>query len=415
MKNNNNSGAQRPQASSISPQNQQRSSWSLILGAAFLMATSAVGPGFLTQTTVFTQTLGASFAFVILVSIILDIGAQLNIWRVIVVSKKRAQDIANELLPGLGAAIAGAVALGGLAFNIGNLGGAGLGVNVLFPAVTPIAGAAMSAVIAITLFLLKDAGRMMDRFAIFMGGALIAMTLYVMFSTEPPLGEALYRAVWPEKLNILAIVTLVGGTVGGYITFAGAHRLIDAGVVGQKAIPEVNRGSISAISLASVVRVILFLAALGVLSKGAIFDSANPPASMFQHAAGNLGYKLFGLVLWAAAITSVIGAAYTSVSFLKTLHPFIERNSRGFIIGFIVTSCLIFCFIGKPVYLLIIAGALNGFILPVTLGIILLAARKTAIVGEAYQHPLWLSAFGWLITVVMAGMSVYTIFIMIFG
>lgn len=65
-------------------------SWSLIMGAAFLMATSAVGPGFLTQTTVFTQTLGASFAFVILVSIILDIGAQLNIWRVIVVSKKNA-------------------------------------------------------------------------------------------------------------------------------------------------------------------------------------------------------------------------------------------------------------------------------------------------------------------------------------
>ncbi|MCG7489376.1 divalent metal cation transporter [Vibrio sp. Of14-4] len=388
--------------------------WSLILGAAFLMATSAVGPGFLTQTTVFTQTLGASFAFVILVSIFLDIGAQLNIWRVIVVSKKRAQDIANDLLPGLGFVIASTVALGGLAFNIGNLGGAGMGMNVLFPNITPVTGAAISAVIAISLFLLKDASREMDRFTIVMGASLMVMTLYVLLSTSPPVGEALYRSVWPEKLNVLAIVTLVGGTVGGYITFAGAHRLIDAGVAGQEALPQVNSGSISAISLASVVRVILFLAALGVISTGVTLDPENPTASMFQHAAGNIGYKLFGLVLWTAAITSVIGAAYTSVSFLKTLHPFIARNTRGFIIGFILASSLTFCFIGKPVTLLIVAGALNGFILPATLSIMLIAARKSAIVGD-YKHPLWMSVFGWLITIMMAAMSLYTLFIMTFG
>ncbi|MFZ7143643.1 hypothetical protein ACLSY0_11005 [Avibacterium avium] len=50
---------------------------SALLGAAFLMATSAIGPGFLTQTATFTQTLFASFGFVILLSILLDIGAQL--------------------------------------------------------------------------------------------------------------------------------------------------------------------------------------------------------------------------------------------------------------------------------------------------------------------------------------------------
>ncbi len=387
-------------------------SWSLIMGAAFLMATSAVGPGFLTQTTVFTQTLGASFAFVILVSIILDIGAQLNIWRVIVVSKKRAQDIANDLLPGLGYAIAGTVALGGLAFNIGNIGGAGMGMNVLFPSISPVAGASISAVIAVAIFMLKDAAKVMDRFTILMGAALIVMTLYVLFSTSPPIGEALYRSVWPEKLNVLAIITLVGGTVGGYITFAGAHRLIDAGVTGKEALPQVNRGSVSAISVASIVRVILFLAALGVISTGVTLDPSNPPASMFQHAAGNIGYKIFGLVLWAAAITSVIGAAYTSVSFLKTLHPMIDLHSRKFIIGFIVISTFIFCFIGKPVVLLIVAGALNGFILPVTLGIMLIAAKKAQIVGD-YKHPVWMSVFGWLITAMMAAMSVYTLYMLI--
>ena len=93
------------------------------LGAAFLMANSSIGPGFLTQTSVFTQQLSTSFGFVIVVSILLDLGAQINIWRCITLSGMRAQEIANELLPGLGHLLSLLVILGGLAFNIGNIAG----------------------------------------------------------------------------------------------------------------------------------------------------------------------------------------------------------------------------------------------------------------------------------------------------
>src|SRR5687768_18341279 len=92
---------------------------STLIGAAFLMATSAIGPGFLTQTAVFTERLGAAFAFAILVSIIIDLAAQLDVWRVIAVSGRRASDIADDVAPGLGTLLAVLVALGGLAFNIG--------------------------------------------------------------------------------------------------------------------------------------------------------------------------------------------------------------------------------------------------------------------------------------------------------
>src|SRR5256885_10141355 len=89
---------------------------SVLIGAAFLMATSAIGPGFLTQTAVFTGQLGASFGFAILISVLFDLGAQLNIWRVIAVAERRAQDVANTVLPGLGTLLAVLVSLGGLAF-----------------------------------------------------------------------------------------------------------------------------------------------------------------------------------------------------------------------------------------------------------------------------------------------------------
>ncbi|MEC0667201.1 divalent metal cation transporter [Priestia flexa] len=386
----------------------QTRNWSVLLGAAFLMATSAVGPGFLTQTTVFTQTLAASFGFVILLSILLDIGVQLNVWRIIAVSEKRAQDIANMVVPGLGLFLAILIVIGGLAFNIGNVGGAGLGLNVLF-GISPQVGAILTAVIAIGVFLVKEAGKLMDRFAQLMGGVLILLMIYVAFSSSPPVGEAIAKSFMPDQIDVIAIVTLVGGTVGGYITFAGGHRLLDAGIKGKAAIPEVTRGAVSGITIASLVRIFLFLATLGVISQGFTLNPDNPPASVFQLAAGNVGYKLFGVVMAAAAITSVIGSAYTSVSFIKSFNEKIAQYENWVIIGFITVSTLVFLTIGQPVTLLILAGALNGLILPISLGTMLVAAYKKKIVGD-YKHPFWLTIFGSFVVVIMAVMGVYTLF-----
>ncbi|KIL49465.1 NRAMP family divalent metal transporter [Jeotgalibacillus soli] len=386
---------------------QQNSNRSILLGAAFLMATSAIGPGFLTQTTTFTQSLAASFGFVILVSIIIDIGAQMNIWRIIAVSGKRAQEIANDVLPGLGVFLAFLIVLGGLAFNIGNIGGAGLGTNVLF-GISPEMGALLSGILAIGIFLVKEAGRAMDKFTQILGFVMIGLTLYVMFSAKPPIGEAITRTFIPETVDFLAIVTLVGGTVGGYITFAGGHRLLDAGLKGKENLAEVTKSSITAIGVASIMRIFLFLAAFGIVAQGLQIDPSNPPASVFQLAAGNIGYKMFGVVMWAAAITSVVGAAYTSVSFIKTFSPVLAKYEKAIIVGFIVISTAIFVMIGRPVTILILVGALNGLILPVSLGVMLIAAHKTKVVGD-YKHPIWMTVFGGIIVVVMAYMGGYTL------
>jgi Mn2+/Fe2+ NRAMP family transporter len=380
---------------------------SILIGAAFLMATSAIGPGFLTQTTVFTAQLGASFAFAILISVLFDLGAQLNIWRVIAASGKRAQDIANEVLPGLGYTLAGLVALGGLAFNIGNVAGAGLGLNAALGIPVPT-GAAISAVIAIGIFVVRDAGRAMDRFAQAMGFVMIALAGYVAIASQPPIGEAIVRSVLPTTIDALSIVTIVGGTVGGYITFAGAHRLLDAGVTGVTAIPEVTRSATMAIGIASLMRLLLFLAALGVVAQGFTLDPANPPASAFQHAAGAIGGRIFGVVMWAAAITSVVGAAYTSVSFMRTLSARIDRYIAPTIILFIIVSTAIFLIVGRPVKTLILVGAVNGLILPLSLGAMLAAAHQRRIVGD-YRHPRWLTVAGIVVAVSMAALGGYTL------
>lgn len=391
----------------MSNKEKNKSELSVLLGAAFLMATSAIGPGFLTQTATFTAQLGATFGFVILVSVIMSYIAQINVWKIICVSKMKGQDIANAVLPGLGYFVAFMVALGGLAFNIGNVGGAGLAMNVIF-GLDPKIGAAISAAIAIFIFTSKSAGKTMDRLTQVLGALMIIVILIVVFMIKPPVGEAIHRTFMPEMMPIMQIVTLVGGTVGGYITFSGGHRLLDAGIAGEDKLENVTNSAKMGMGVATIVRILFFLVVLGVVSKfGAdAVDMKNAPASAFQLAAGDLGYKFFGFVLWAAALSSVIGAAYTSVSFLTSMSANIRENQNRWVIVFIAVSTLIFIFIGKPATLLVVAGSLNGLILPITLGAMLLASRNPKIVGENYKHSSVLLILGIIVVIIMAYLGV---------
>jgi Mn2+/Fe2+ NRAMP family transporter len=287
------------------------------------------------------------------------------------------------------------------------MAGCGLGINVL-TALKPEYGAVISFFIALIIFWNKDMGKWIDRIAKWLGVIMIGLTIYIAIASHPPLGQAFMKTIWPDKVDMLMIVTLVGGTVGGYISFAGAHRLLDAGIKGKENLPEVNRSSVSGITITALMRYILFIAALGVVWSGVTLAKENPAASVFQSATGNIGYKFFGIVIWCAAITSVIGASYTSVSFWKTFHPFFTKHEKMIITIFMLLSTIIFVILGNPVKLLVIAGAVNGLILPVALTVMLIAVRTSGLMRE-YKHPLWLQLAGYFVVLVMGYMSVVSI------
>lgn len=387
-----------------------KGSMTALIGAAFLMATSAIGPGFLTQTATFTGQFKSAFALVIVATILLDVTTQLNIWSVIGVSGMRGQDIANKVVPGLGYFIACLVALGGLVFNIGNVGGGATGLNVMFG--LPVkAGCIISGAIGILIFLSKDAKEGMDKLTKYLGTMMILVVLYVVFKSKPPVGEAVAGIASFDQAPdlVLPLITLLGGSCGGYIAFSGAHRLLDAGYKGEKDLPKVRQSVLMGVGVSGTMRILLFLAVLGVVTAmpeivGSEGWVASPPAEAFRAGAGVIGYKIFGLVIFFAATTSIIGAAYTSVSFLKTLHPFIMENEKWFVIGFIAVSTVVMTLLGQPVTLLVLAGAVNGLILPLTLLTVLAASRNKKIVGENYKHPTILLVLG-IVAVVLTGIG----------
>ena len=403
-----------PKASAASEAKPSMKGRSQFAGAMFLMATSAIGPGFITQTTVFTDQLMAAFAFAILASVLVDIAIQLNVWRVIGVSGRRAQDLANDVVPGAGYLLAILDVAGGLVFNIGNIAGTSLGLNAIFGLDVRVGGA-ISAAVAMAIFLVRRAGVAMDRVVILLGFVMIALTTWVAIATSPPVGDALLQTVAPETVDLLVITTLIGGTVGGYIVYAGAHRLVDNGVKGEAYVREITRSSIIGVAITGVMRVLLFLAILGVVAGGAKLDTLNPTASAFENALGETGKIVFGVIIWSAAITSVIGASYTSTSFLKVMGPWVERWERWVVCGFIAISAAIFLTLGAaPVKLLVFAGAFNALILPVGLGLLLwVAARRQDLMG-GYKYPRWLIGIGTLAWVLTAYLG-YTVIDMSLG
>jgi Mn2+/Fe2+ NRAMP family transporter len=388
---------------------------SAVIGAIFLMATSAIGPGFITQTATFTATMGAAFAFAILVSVIIDIAVQLNIWRMITSSGQRAGELANSAIPFSGHVIAVLIVIGGLAFNIGNIAGGGLGLNALL-GIDPKIGGLLTGALAIIIFLIKKAGRVMDIVLVVLGIAMIGMTVAVAIIAQPPVGDALRQTFVPDELNFATITTIVGGTVGGYITYSGAHRYLDAGQTGPEQASRVMRSAASGILITGVMRYVLFLAILGVVASGVALDlssqAANPAGQAFGSVLGDAGLRIFGAIFWAAALSSVIGAAYTSATFLST---FTKRLAGGWplqlaTVAFIVVSLIVYLLIGTaPAAILVFVGGFNGLILPIGLTVFMYIGWFRRDLLGTRKYPLWLLIAGTLVTLLTWYMGIVSV------
>lgn len=370
-----------------------------ILSVAFLMATTSVGPGFLTQTAVFTNIYNIDMAFPVFASMFITFGIVMNLWRIVGVSGLRIQDIANKVAPGMGYVIGILLALGAVAFNFGNVSGSALGMNVLMGLDTTW-GAIFTGVIGSLLFIVHNASKRMDQMARYLGLLMIVLIAYVALTNLPPLAPTVLAAVAPSDFSnlLLPTLTIVGGAVGGYYT--GAQRLIDVKLQGIENTKIVTKAAWAGISIAVIIRILLFCAVLGIITTGVTLDPANPAADAFRHGAGDIGYFIFGLVLFVASITSVVGNSYMAISLIKTLFPIVARNEKTWCVGFIILTTVGTVLMNMPILLLMLAGLVNSVILPIVLATMLAATRQKKIVGD-YKHPLYLTAIGITIVIVM--------------
>ncbi|MBK9936207.1 MAG: divalent metal cation transporter [Cytophagaceae bacterium] len=380
---------------------------SAIWSASILMATSAIGPGFLTQTTVFTRNLLYDFGFIVFISVVIDVLAQTSIWRAIGISGRNIQTLGNSLVSVLGSVISILVIIGGMVFNIGNIAGTGLGLETIF-GLKPLIGAILSVITVLIVFFIEDSQKVLDVFVKILAIVMLFFMILLAFKANLDFKMVVGGTFWPEKFDIKSTLTLVGGTVGGYISFAGAQKLLDGGITGTKNLGRISKSASAGILTTGIMRYLLFIGTLGVVLGGGVLNPENPTASVFFISFGEFGKIFFGIVLWSAAITSVLGATYTSFSFFKNLHPRFYESKKIFIFIFLAISTCIYLIIGKPVNLLLFAGYINSFILPLGLIISLLSFQNKKIFKD-YTPSNWLIFPSWILVFLLIGFSFYSL------
>jgi Mn2+/Fe2+ NRAMP family transporter len=372
-------------------------------GAAFLMATSAIGPGFLTQTAVFSKTLLASFGFAILISVLIDWIIQWQIWHTIIVSGKPAQTVVEEVVPWGGKLLSVIIIVGGWVFNAGNLAGCGLGISVI-TGWEPWIGSALSAGVVWLIFIYPGFTKNMDRITVLLGSCVLLILMYTLFKTQPPVPLAIEKTFLPDQIEPMIILTLVGGTVGGYISFSGAHRLLQDGIVGQRHWLKARKTALTGLLITAIVRYGFFLAVLGIVAGGYSWNDAQPALNFFSAIQGRWASHFFGIVIWVAAITSVIGCTYTSVSFADGWVKDFSIHRHKYMWVFLVVSFLLLMIAGRPVSWLIYAGTINGMLLPITLIILLIAAKRLPV-----QLPAAFRLLVFIVALLLLALTVYTL------
>lgn len=370
------------------------------IAAAFLAATTQIGPGFTTQTTLFTSQYLGGFLLVIFGVLLLDLSAQGNVYRITCFTGRRAQEAADLLKPGLGPIFATIVVFSIMIFEFSNVSGTSLGVQALLGTSSEVS-IAIAGLISILFFVSKSANKIIDTCVKIFGAILLISAAIIAIVSKPPVGEIFTQIVECDKTTlILPMATILGASAGGQASMIAPHRMIDKGITGPEYYGQYKKAQFTAAGIAYTVRILLFLCTFGVCMAGATIDPNNPAPSAFMAAAGTVGYKLFGVTMFCAGVTTVVGAAMILCTMIKNYIPFVEKYERQCCIGIIALCTFVDIFLGQPVTLMVAAGAINSLILPFVVIIMLLCSRSKRVMGENYTHPWFLTVGGLAVAVI---------------
>lgn len=375
------------------------------LAAALVTATTQVGPGFTTQSALFAaQYLGAFFVCII-VALVMDVVAQANVYRICCHTGLHGNEVAKKINPAFGVFLTVIIVFGIVCFQFSNVSGTGLGMSALLGTSSGVS-TALCGLIAMAIFLSKSANKLINILAQVLGAVLIISALILVFVAKPPVGEIPAQMAAANFSDlILPTITILGAVMGGYGAYIGSHRLIDAGFSGKENYYLYKRTQALGTTTVYVLRVLLVLITFGAVMAGATIDLSNPAPSSYQAVAGTFGYKLYGLVILAAGTTTILGAGYIFVSFMKTYFKWIDEHQNLTSIIFIAICTIVDVFVGQPVKLLVAAGSINSCVLPFTMLTMLLASRSKKVMGEDYKHPVWMTVGAVIVMLAAAYLS----------
>ncbi len=361
------------------------------IGPGVLVAAAFVGPGTIAMCTLAGARFGYALIWALLISILATIVLQGMAGRIGLVTQKGLVDVVREQLgtPWVRnvvlAVVLGAILIGNAAYEGGNIGGATLGLEQIFP--NPQIRPFLPMLIGIAIFCLLwfSNYKALERIFVGLVGLMGASFIICALMTKPSLSGILKGMFVPTlpKDSLLTVVALVGTTVVPYNLFLHAS-LVREKWKSQNDLKVVKWDTIISIALGGLVSMaILITASAAPISD---INNAMDMAKGLEPLFGKMALYFMAIGLLAAGVTSAItaplAAAYVASSCFGWEGGMQDKRFK-FTWAFVLLCGVIFLsFDIKPIQVIQFAQVANGVLLPIMALLLLWVVNKKSVMGE---------------------------------
>lgn len=387
------------------------------VGPGAMVAAAFIGPGTVTSCAASGANFGYALLWAMLLSVISvvimqEMSARLGIVTGMGLSEAlRAKYTGKTARIILAVLVLAAIFIGNVAYETGNITGSALGIKAIVPSLDTTQGTIILAcVIGLLAFLLLFTGtysvieKVLTAMVVLMGVLFLACAIAI----KPDWGAVLKNMFVPNSPDgsWLTIAALMGTTVVPYNIYLHASSAAKKWNNPEEDLATSKMDSILAIGLGGLISM-----AIIVCAAAAGFETApkngGEMAVMLKPILGNAATILFGLGLFAAgstsALTAPLSAAFACSGILGWGSDMKNKKFRLF--WMIVLACgILFTIIwGKsPTQTITVAQAANGFLLPVTAILLVIACNDKKLLGQ-YKNKLYHN----ILAVLVIGLAIF--------
>ena len=376
------------------------------VGPGALVAAAFIGPGTVTSCSTSGATYGYSLLWAMLLSVISVIIMQSMAARLGIVSNmglgqalraKFTNPVARVFLAIL---VIGAVFIGNIAYETGNLSGSILGVQAAIPATDgSTAKIVMALILGIIAFVLLFSGsyKYIEKFLT----ALVVVMGVVFFVCAIAVGPdwaEVFKGLFGFKVPDvdkawMTVAALMGTTVVPYNIYlhasSAAKKWNGEGEDTEEALANSRFDSILSIGLGGLISMAIIICAAATIGKtGAEVKSGADMAKALEPLLGSWATMFFGIGLFCAGISSTLtapmAAAFASTGILGWEEDLKNMKFKIFWIIVLVFGIFATCVLGaSPTQIILFAQAANAFLLPITGILLLIVANDKKIMKDA--------------------------------
>ncbi len=390
-----------------------------IFGPGLLVTAAFIGPGTVTTASQAGAGFGLALAWALVFAVLAAIVLQEMSARLGLVTREGLGAALRTTFAGkplrllVTSLVVAAIALGNAAFEMGNITGAGLGLE----AITGISHRAWAAVVGAGAGAVLAAGayRTIERLLIALVVLMSVVFVVTAIIVRPDVRSIIAGTFVPTLPagSLVTVIALIGTTVVPYNLFLHSNAVTEkwpASAPLREALREARLDTGFSIVLGGLVTLAILVTAASCYPAGTNLQSAGAMAEQLEPLLGKAARFFFATGLLAAGLTSAItaplAAAYATAGALgwdSGLRSWKFRTTWALIVVAGATLALIG---HRPVAAIVFAQAANGLLLPVVAVFLLVVVnRRDLLRGHANG---WLTnVLGAAVVVAAAGLGVY--------